>query len=300
MKLHRFLMLMVALILLGAGVLIAGSVLSLQQAQVVERPAPPPLARRAVMTASHAIAAGGFLQGGDITWSDIPENTLRPELFVKGADSPDTLQGYVVVTPIAAGQAIERPMLVSPREKGFLAAALTPGRRAISVAVDEVSGNAGLIYPGDHVDMLITSTVNDPGVDSSHRLVGEVVQRNIRVLAVDQGMRGATEMPPDKAGGAERRPARTVTIEVAPQEAERVAVASTMGHIVLILRSLQPVAANTVNQDAPDTAPVWAGDVLTALGQIKPAHVDEAAPAAGGGGGGGPPPRPPTRSGRAN
>ncbi|MEI4573125.1 RcpC/CpaB family pilus assembly protein, partial [Klebsiella pneumoniae] len=79
------------------------------------------------------------------------------------------------VEAVAGGQPLERRTLVAPRERGFLSAAMPAGLRAISIAVDEVSGNAGLIYPSDRVDLLLTSTVSEPGIDASHRVVGETV-----------------------------------------------------------------------------------------------------------------------------
>ena len=69
---------------------------------------------------------------------------------------PSQLIGTVVRYPITAGQPVTRGSLVGPHDRGFLAAALGPGMRAVTVPVNTSTGVAGFVFPGDHVDMVLT------------------------------------------------------------------------------------------------------------------------------------------------
>ena len=153
-------------------------------------------------------------------------------------------------------------------ERGFLAAVLGPGLRATTVGVDSITGTAGLIWPGDHVDLILTETLDDPAAPLGRRIAGETVLHNVRVIAIDQElMQGATATAVNTNGGGAQ--SRTVTLEVTPENAERVAVATRLGHL-----SLSVISADTA--DTPITteatipvaehAPItWGGDVSAAL-----------------------------------
>ena len=82
-------------------------------------------------------------------------------------------------------QPVTRGALIRPGERGFLAAALAPGMRAVTVAVSATSGVAGFVFPGDRVDIVLTQEVEGGG-DGAALRVSETIIRNIRVLAVDQ------------------------------------------------------------------------------------------------------------------
>ena len=95
------------------------------------------------------------------------------------------LLGTVVRNPITAGQPVTRGALVGPNDRGFLAAALGPGMRAVTVPVSATSGVAGFVFPGDRVDMVLTQEVAGGG-DGPPLKVSETIVRNLRVLATDQ------------------------------------------------------------------------------------------------------------------
>jgi pilus assembly protein CpaB len=161
-----------------------------------------------------------------------------------------------------------------PGASGFLAATLKPDMRAVSVAVDDVSGNAGLIQPGDYVDLLLTQQM-DRRTDSPELAVSsETVVEHARVLAV-----GSEISRPKRLDiGESNNPARTVTLEVTPRMGEVVAVAARLGSLSLALRSFATDIRDTAS--APDaasqpmTAPVWAGDISRAVRELaKPAVV---------------------------
>ena len=153
---------------------------------------------------------------------------------------------------------------LNPGDRGFLAAVLGSGMRAVTVGVDAVSGLAGLVWPGDRVDLILTQTQEGNAVPPSRRVSGETVLHDVRVLAIDrQLIQGATSESP------ESQAARTVTLEVTPSDAERVMVAARLGHL-----SLSVVAVPQAATAASDTIPAsprlgngvtWGGDVSSAL-----------------------------------
>jgi pilus assembly protein CpaB len=107
-----------------------------------------------------------------------------------------------------------------PGDHGFLAAVLTPGWRATAVAVDAVSGTAGLIWPGDHVDLILTQEISQQAgapQASGNRIAAETVLKDVRVIAVDQ------QLVQGAAGANGEGGSKTVTLEVTPEDVERVA-----------------------------------------------------------------------------
>ena len=159
---------------------------------------------------------------------------------------------------ITAGQPVTRGSLVGPQDRGFLAAALGPGMRAITVPVNTSSSVAGFVFPGDHVDMVLTQTVSGGG-EGPPLKVSETIIRNLRVLATDQRI---TEKNDD--GKTEVKTFSNVTLEVTPRIAEKVAVAQSLGSLSLSLRS---IADNTSDLERA----VASGDIKVPAG-ANPAH----------------------------
>ena len=116
-----------------------------------------------------------------------------------------------------------------------MSAVLQPNMRAISVGVDVVSANAGFIFPGDKVDLLLTHEIDTPNGEKSHAT--ETFVEDVRVLAIDQHVSN----PDNKAVIP-----KTVTLEVTPKQAEEVLVAEELGTISLILRSVGSVTITDV------------------------------------------------------
>lgn len=284
MRGQHLLLIVAGVMIFAAGVLIARSLTG----------APPPVAparpvaveTRSVLVARADMANGRFIQVGDLEWQERPVTMLRPELFVQGTDNPASLAGAVLLTPKRQGEPITRTEIVSPENQGFLAAVLPPGKRSVSIAVDEVTGSPGLIFAGDRVDVILTMTLSNTGTQTPARgTVGQVILRNARVLAVDRTMSGpgaaraefgAQPSNPDSRPAAQQdvRAARTVTLEVESRDAERLSVAVSLGRLSLALRSLQQ---DPEDKNVAPGAPVWAGDVIGALGALGP---HEAKPAA--------------------
>ena len=154
------------------------------------------------------------------------------------ARTPESFAGWVARNPIAEGEPITESRVIAPGNRGFLAAVLRPGMRAISVSVTITSGIAGFIFPGDQVDLMMTFSIPaaELGGDFEHKAV-ETVLHDVRVIAIDQRLEG-------KPG--EAVPAHTATFEVTPKESEIIALASKMGEMFLTLRSLVPASQETL------------------------------------------------------
>ncbi len=88
-----------------------------------------------------------------------PETLINDAYYHVGGDNPIDLVGKVVRNPIQAGTPMTRSALVAPGERGFMAAILNPGMRAVTISLNAQSSIGGFIYPGDRVDVILTHLV---------------------------------------------------------------------------------------------------------------------------------------------
>ncbi len=233
----------------------------------------------AVLVATAPLGTGTLLRAEDVHWQPWSDPVLsnyivRPSEEARKA-KPDIdaqtladVYGAVVRQRIEAGKPIAANAIVKPGDRGFLAAVLTPGYRAIAIGVTAVSGAAGLIFPGDHVDVILTQSFRDTQEPLARRSVGETIVQNLRVLAVDQHLQQVSADPGTNGGQV----ARTVTLELLPEQAEMVSVASELGKLSLTLRSVptNPEPLTAENQVSEATRSTWADDVSPALRPQKP------------------------------
>jgi pilus assembly protein CpaB len=188
-----------------------------------------------VLVATRALPVGTIIDAEALKFQVWPEGLVQPAYFTKGTEGsidPSSLLGSVVRNEITAGQPLTQGALIKPGERGFLAAALGPGMRAITVAVSDTSSVAGFIFPGDRVDIMLTQEVAGGG-DGAALKVTETVLRNVRVLATGQSTAST-----DATGNAVLKSYSTITLEATPKIAEKIAVAQTIGSLSLALRSI--------------------------------------------------------------
>ncbi len=197
--------------------------------------APPPPLRLGYLAAARALPAGTLVRDADFTVKSVMADQMPANAIPDNADARANLRGALVAQYIDAGAPVTLENVLRPRDRGFLAAVLMPGTRAVSVAVDAVTGVAGLIWPGDHVDVLLTQEMDASSASPARRVMSRIILTEARVIAVDQQMvQGASG-----ENGAPGRVARTVTLEVTPEQAERLAVSQRMGFLSLAIRPLQ-------------------------------------------------------------
>ncbi len=211
-----------------------------------------------------------------IAW---PAGALPKGAFTNVAD----LEGRVVVTAVQRGEPVLEARLAPIGTKGGLSAVIPEGKRAITVKVNEVVGVAGFALPGSHVDVMVNTE------DDRKQLVSKIVLERILVLAVAQ-----------EASRDETKPkvVNAVTLEVTPEQAEKVDLARSVGNLSLVLRSqvdrepavtagitksellgLRPVAtapapaatppARVVRRTAPAPKPKPAGDEVEVIRGVQ-------------------------------
>jgi pilus assembly protein CpaB len=243
----------------------------------------PGATRHEILVAAAALPAGTLLRAKDVDWQPATAGAeagmiLRPR-GPAGNPSHELDQqaraevyGAAVRTGIASGKPISRDAIVKPGDRDFLQIVLSAGARAIAIPVATSGASTGLLHPGDRVDVILTQAFkNDPPL--TRRSVSETIVENLRVLAIDA--------PDAKPNGAGNSFGRTVTLEVTPEQAERINVATELGKLSLTLR-------NMTGTDAFATAsaelarplgirPIWAGDVSPALGDAVSSNKPTAA-----------------------
>ena len=109
-----------------------------------------------VLVAKRAMPAGTIITADAIGFQLWPQEMVQDAYFVDGEADMNKLLGTVVRFPITAGEPVTQGALVAPGDRGFLAAALGPGMRAVTVPVSEKTGVGGFIFPGDRVDLMLT------------------------------------------------------------------------------------------------------------------------------------------------
>jgi pilus assembly protein CpaB len=254
----------IALLLAGGTAYLARNWVESQRRPVDTAAEPAPVERKAVLVAAVDLGPGQFLQAEGMRWQEWPDVSLPESYIVKGATPEDELVGAVVRQHVATGQPLTRAGVVKPGERGFLAAVLEPGMRAVSVPVDEASSNAGLIFPGDRVDLILTQSIGGEGGDgaakTATRRVSETVLRDVRVIAMGRKLSGEGG---EEAGAADK--ARTTTLEVDAGGAEKVALVTELGKLSLSLRSLARDNDAPANGNSPAGRFTWDSDVARSL-----------------------------------
>lgn len=262
----RLMLLMGALVIalgtaLAARSLFAGA--SAPQAVAAQAPVGPK-----VLVAQRALPIGTIITADAVSFQPWPKDLVQDAYFVEGTADMSKLLGTVVRNEVTAGQPITQGELVHPGDRGFLAAALGPGMRAVTIPVSARTGVAGFVFPGDHIDLILTQSVKGDG-DQSIK-AAETILRNLRVLATDQ--------TPEQVmvdGKTQVRLASTVTLEVTPKISEKIAVAETLGTISLTLRSIADNSAELEHALAAGEIKVPAGASKEEEAKLLKAAMDK-------------------------
>lgn len=226
-----------------------------------------------ILVAARPLPTGRILLAEDLKWQPWPEDAVSEVYLPEGSASISDMTGKVVRNAFLAGQPLTKDAVVGPNDRGFLAAVLTPGMRAVTVSTSPTSSVAGFIFPGDRVDLVVSHEVERG--DAPRLKVSETIIRNVRVLAIDQAI--ANESGQAKVGN-------TATLEATPKQVEKINVMEQLGDISL---SLRPLAENgdTVgeNDEIVAAMPVDATPTYTTASEVT--RFANAARSSGGGGG---------------
>lgn len=239
------------MLIVGALVIAIGAAFGVNQ---MMRGATAPQARAAaapeingpmILVATRQLPAGTIIGPDSFRFQPWPKELVEKAYFLKEETEVQNLVGTVVRYPITAGQPLTQGALVHPDDRGFLAAALGAGMRAVTVKVSQEQGVAGFVFPGDRVDVVLAqklSVKEGSAYPDDELYTAETIVRNVRVLATDQ--RYDAE---DETGKTPVRTFGSVTLEATPEIAEKIAVAQNMGQLSLALR---PLAENSGDLEA--------------------------------------------------
>lgn len=172
----------------------------------------------------------------------------------------DQLVNRMAIRPITSGDAVTEAKM-KPKEgaagSGFMTYVVPQGHRAVTVAVNEVAGVAGFLTPSDRVDVIVTTTVPDNEKES----VSKIILENVPVLATGQ-------VTDQKEGKPVVVP--TVTLDLLPEDAEKIVLSSSKGSLQLLLRNF--------SDSAPvETRGATIAKVLTGMERPRPPKVFTAA-----------------------
>jgi pilus assembly protein CpaB len=258
MDLRRIIVLLIALVAAGGTAMYARSWIESQQTVPVAAPAPEERIHE-VLVADSDLAAGTFIKPQHLRWQRWPTDDVPDSYVLNGVRSDEEMIGAVVRKRIAAGEPITDGAVVKPGDRGFLAAVLEPGMRAMSVPVSPISSNSGLIFPGDRVDLILTQSLMESQSEGSVRRVSETVLSDIRIIAM-----GAETGDDPEEGEANER-AKTATFEVTPAQAQTVALLTELGKLSLSLRSLATPAPEVAGLPEDASQLTWDRDVSRVL-----------------------------------
>ena len=245
-----------------------------KQAAVTQKPAPEPVEEpktRKVVAAARELRVGTLLRDEDLTTIDIAVDEIRREhVAMDDAKTVDALRGHVVRQTVAADTPLSRFALVGPGQRGFLAAVLRPGTRAATIRPGESAQHAGLIDPGDRVDVILVARL--PLDSGPEQALTSTILEDVRVIAVDRQVGTGAG---DGEGGkdVERTKIVTVTLEVSPTQADLLALAEQEGTLFLAIRPLAAAAAAAAAEGR-----VEAATLRDLLGLPEPELETEAAP----------------------
>jgi pilus assembly protein CpaB len=178
-----------------------------------------------VVVATEDIPFGQTIVPQNLRLVSWPQESIPLGSFTSVDEVLASAQGEnrIALTAIVAGEPLLRSRISGFGERPILSRQVSEGMRAISIRIDDVIGVAGFVLPGDRVDILLTR--NDE--DNANLMVTDIVLQNITVLGIDQSADQRTDEP---------IVARTATVEVTPDQAQRLALAQRAGTLSLALR----------------------------------------------------------------
>lgn len=244
MKNPRAVLMVVIAIVLGLGAVVLASRWVSQQATV---------ASSKVVVAAKDLDLGTRLSPELLKTVDWPTASLPPGAI----QDPKTLDTRVIKTSLLRGEPVLEAKLAPLGAKGGLSAVIGEGKRAITVRVNDVIGVAGFALPGNYVDIVVNTEDETAKTSAMNKAVSKIVLEQILVLAVAQ-----------EASRDETKPrvVNAVTLEVTPEQAEKLDLARSVGTLSLVLR-------NQVDTEPVNTAGATKQNLLKGVDEPKTPEV---------------------------
>lgn len=260
----------VAALAAGGTAMLAKSWLDRQAARQAKGDGP---AVTEVLVIARDVPAGSALSADDLRYEAWPKSAAAEKLVARrqGEDAKAAFVGTIARRSLVEGEPLSPATTFRAEGGGVLAGLLTPGRRAMSIAVTSPTGVSGFVSPGDRVDVVLVTDLRkvEEGQQSSGgegasnlmvRFGAETVLSDVRVLAIDQ------QISRNRDGSAIQ--GKTATLEVTPKQAEILTVAGQLGALQLSLRP---------QQGDGETVPAAGGDVLDFTADLEAGKVLQAA-----------------------
>ena len=206
-----------------------------------------------IATVPVVVALSDLPEGATIDRSLVTANQWPVPTIPAGAfSSPDSVVGRVTRVAVFKGEPIVPGRLAPIGTGPGLEVKITPGKRAMALRINDVAGISGFIQPNSRVDVMVTLANQAQG---QKQQVAKLFMENMRVLSVGHEVQRDAQGKPINAA--------TITLEVMPEEAERLAVATSQGSIQLVLRGYG-------DPDSIDTKGATSRDVLSQLRVVQP------------------------------
>ena len=239
MKNKRALAMMAVAILFGLAAVVFASRWLLSQ---------PGSAAGRIAVAAVDISLGQRLTPEMFKLADWPSHSVPKGAFT----DPQKLGGRVLKSNLVMGEPVSEAKLAPAGTLGGLSALITEGKRAITVRVNDVIGVAGFALPGNYVDIIVSMQKDVPaGSSAREQNISKIVLERILVLAVAQEVNRDETKP---------KVVNAVTLEVTPEQAEKLDLARSVGTLSLALR----------NQVDPESASTLGATKLTLLPEAPP------------------------------
>ena len=251
MRIVVSILLLLAILAAGGTAVLVKGFLDSEQTVQVEVPTEPEVTAQKetyVLVAEDELLSGKEIASRDVSFRPWPEEMLSAEFIISDKSNSKTIDefvGAIARLTIPAGIPLTQDMVFRRSNAGFLTGILSPGMRAVSVAIQPQTGAAGFILPGDFVDVIVTYDfeADDQRQGNRTRQAAETILEKIRVVAVDQELEGSDE---------EAIVAKTITLEVTPKGAETISLGGQVGKIHLSLRSLSTLEPEIQQTFTPD------------------------------------------------
>ncbi len=258
MRVVALLVLVFGVALAGGAIFFASEYFRAYEASLARRDQGPELTR--VIAAKTALDYGDVIKhegsGDTLRWIEWPSDAVPEGAFtsVEQLLGEEFDQVRTILRKVEPGELILRSKVTGFGERPRVASQVSEGKRAFTIPINAVSGVAGLVAPGDRVDILLTRSIE-------RELMTSIILQNILVIATDQ----TSDTEADR-----RRVARTATVEVNPTDAQKLALAQQVGKLSLSLRG--------VNEDVGAiVGPVGLHDLPDQPEQARPKPKQEAA-----------------------
>lgn len=231
-------MIVVALVFGALAVFVAQSWLNSQNdARAKNVPAPVAVKTRTIVVATAPLRFGVEMNARNLREVPWPDNAIPDGAFAS-IEALLSAGKRMVLTAIAENEPILASKITGPGQRATLSAVLTPGKKAITVRVNDIEGVAGFVLPGDRVDIFLTRSVSsERGTNTSSS--SDVVLQNVRVLAIDQIADDRIDKP---------AVVKAVTLEVEMAEGQKLSLAASLGTLTLALRQAGDTAAQPWRQ----------------------------------------------------